>query len=73
MKLMLTAMNRKCQEVHRHFHHNGNAKCSICMATVMTAGDAVPDSEIAGIDEKTGSLICRDCVETYMSESRMTA
>jgi len=73
MKLMLTAINRKCQESHRHYPHNSSAKCSICLATVLTSGDSVPDSEIAGIDEKTGILICRHCMETYMSENRMTA
>ncbi|HCE46520.1 MAG TPA: hypothetical protein DET40_23490 [Lentisphaeria bacterium] len=73
MKLMITSISRKCQEAHRHYHHTSSAKCSICLATVLTAGESQPDSEIAGIDEKTGILICRHCVETYMSESRMTA
>ncbi len=73
MKLMITAINRKCHEVHSHYRHDSSAKCSICRATVMTSGDVAPDSEIAGIDEKTGTLICRHCFETYMSENRMTA
>ncbi|HBC87712.1 MAG TPA: hypothetical protein DCZ94_12205 [Lentisphaeria bacterium] len=73
MKLMITAANGKYQEANRRCHHGNSAKCSLCMATVLTAGDVVPDSEIAGIDEKTGILICRHCVETYMSENRMTA
>ncbi|GEM_PF-7045398 len=73
MKFMITAVNKKFQESNRHSLHGNCAKCSLCMATVMTSGESVPDSEIGGIDERTGILICRHCVETYMTENRMTA
>ena len=73
MKLTLSAGNRNHHSVHRHYNHNSGAKCSFCRATFLTPGESKAESEVAGIDEKTGMLICRHCVENYMSETLMTA
>ena len=73
MKLTLSGTNRKHQEMHGHYNHNSGAKCSFCRTTVMAPGESEAESEVAGIDEKTGMLICRHCVENYMSETLMTA
>jgi hypothetical protein len=73
MKFTLSAGNRKRQEMHRHYNHNSGAKCSFCRTTVMAPGESEAEGEVAGIDETTGMLICRHCVENYMSETLMTA